>query len=422
MAEEEELQTSPPDSPNNPKSPLHLMLTSIADERKKFLFGKADSGFVLVPENVYSFWTDLFMTYFSSGGSSPDDDMLFYVKKNPDVKDKHGKVKPLMEVYRRGSKYLPKLDDPMVDWEETVYLNIILHQFDYTITCAVCTRTGAQELQTLKKCTKKVYASPSHREMDSKGTSEPVTYPNIYFSIDQFEEAFEDLIVRDSEFVAVELVAKDKKGSSYESTIFQGSVRYESLKRTYDNRTSMTSRVMQRMSFGLYSDRRRVEFMKMRGPRSKGHAQMAVSRVKGSGPETPKVEDFPISDFEDDEQNQYAVRRMSDPSSTSGSRFPGGFRRAVSMKKSRSDTEKMDSGLEGEEDEVEAGTFQDELDEEIPHNGLWGWSFAQAWHHFKERRRANSVALHANLTYVTLPWHTIIADLLENKVQPLLTH
>jgi hypothetical protein len=56
------------------------------------------------------------------------------------------------------------------------------------------------------------------------------------------------------------------------------------------------------MSFGLYSDRRRVEFMKMRGPRGKGHAQMAVSRVKGSGPETPKVEDFPIGDFEDDEQ------------------------------------------------------------------------------------------------------------------------
>ena len=66
--------------------------------------------------------------------------------------------------------------------------------------------------------------------------------------------------------------------------------------------TSMTSKMMQRMSFGLYSDRRRVEFMKMRGPRGKGHAQMAVSRVKGSGPETPKVEDFPINDFQDDDE------------------------------------------------------------------------------------------------------------------------
>ena len=50
-------------------------------------------------------------------------------------------------------------------------------------------------------------------------------------------QAFEDLIVRDSEFVAVELVAMDKKGT-YESTVFQGSVKYEALKRTYDNRVS----------------------------------------------------------------------------------------------------------------------------------------------------------------------------------------
>ena len=58
-------------------------------------------------------------------------------------------------------------------------------------------------------------------------------------------------------------------------------------------------------------------------------------------------------------QNQYAIRRMSDPSSSSGSRFPGGFRRALSMKKSRSDAETMDAGLERGEEEVVAGTFQD---------------------------------------------------------------
>jgi hypothetical protein len=59
-------------------------------------------------------------------------------------------------------------------------------------------------------------------------------------------------------------------------------------------------------------------------------------------------------------QNDYSVRRMSDPSSSSGARFPGGFRRTVSMKKSRSDAEKMDSAVDKEdEDEVLAGTFQD---------------------------------------------------------------
>lgn len=50
---------------------------------------------------------------------------------------------------------------------------------------------------------------------------------------------------------------------------------------------------------------------------------------------------------------------MSDPSASSGARFPGGFRRATSMKKSRSETEKVDNSSENASDEVEAGTLQD---------------------------------------------------------------
>jgi len=41
----------------------------------------------------------------------------------------------------------------------------------------------------------------------------------------------------------------------------------------------------------------------MRGPQGKGRAEMAISRVKGSGPETPcqtpTAENFPIDDFEE---------------------------------------------------------------------------------------------------------------------------
>ena len=47
---------------------------------------------------------------------------------------------------------------------------------------------------------------------------------------------------------------------------------------------------------------RRIEFVRIRGPQGKGHAEMAVSRVAGSGPETPEqtpnTEAFPIEDFE----------------------------------------------------------------------------------------------------------------------------
>lgn len=53
--------------------------------------------------------------------------------------------------------------------------------------------------------------------------------------------------------------------------------------------------------------------------------------------------------------------------------------------------------------------FFSELAETEQYNGFWGTSFGQPWHWFKERRRASSVALHAYLTYVTLPWYRIIA-------------
>ena len=51
----------------------------------------------------------------------------------------------------------------------------------------------------------------------------------VYFQV------FQDLIVRDSESVAVELTAKDKQGI-YSGTLFLGSVKYSALKLVYDGR------------------------------------------------------------------------------------------------------------------------------------------------------------------------------------------
>ena len=66
---------------------------------------------------------------------------------------------------------------------------------------------------------------------------------------------------------------------------------------------SLSHRMAQRMSLGWFRDHKRVEFVTMRGPQGKGRAEMAISRVKGSGPETPcqtpTAENFPIDDFEE---------------------------------------------------------------------------------------------------------------------------
>ncbi|XP_059154419.1 uncharacterized protein KIAA0930 homolog isoform X2 [Physella acuta] len=406
---------------NKPEGFLQRLLKKIGEERRRSGKGivDAENGFELL--NTNQFWPDIFSQYYLNGGSSPDDcrdDMLFYIRKNPELKTKHGLIQPLVEVYRRDSKRLPALDEPTIDWEETVYLNLILHQFEYTLTCGLCTRTDENNLQILKKFSQRVYPSPSRRSMDSKGTHEEITYPNIFFTVDDFEEVFQDMIVRDSESVAVELTANDKQGS-FNGVLFLGSVKYDALKRVYDSRASLTQKLTQRMSMGLIKNKKRVEFMKMRGPRGKGCAEMAVSRLKGSGPETPDLENFPVGDFDNGEQeDQYSQRRMSDPSQGITNYVRGSFRRALSMKKSRSDTGSVDTGnADEDETEVEA-----ELAESEHYNGFWGKSFGQAWHWFKEKKRASSVALNANLTYVMLPWHRIIADLLDEQQKPVLTH
>ncbi|XP_060084561.1 uncharacterized protein KIAA0930 homolog [Ylistrum balloti] len=408
-------------------SSIQQMLTSIIQERcRDVVKFTSDGEFELVPSTVNDFWTSLFTKYFLSGSVSRDDtrdDMLFYVRKIPNPKGKFY-MKTEIEVYRRASKNVPSLEDKTINWEETVYLNIILHQFEYTVTCAVCTRTSEADLQILKKFSQRVYPSPSRRRMDSKGTEEEITYPNIFFTVDNFEEAFGDIIVRDSEMVCVELTAADRRGN-LQGVIFLGSIRYEALKKVYDARASLTSKMVQTMSLGWIKSHKRVEFVRMRGPQSKGHAEVAVSRVEGSGPETPDLENFPLEDFDGQEsdqqqQNQYTQRRMSDPSSSLGSLVRGGIRR-MSMKKSRSETERVDHTLDVDGcHEVEAGTIQEELKNKEQYDGFLGKSFGQAWQIFKERKRLNSVALNSYLTYITLPWHRIVADVLDNRQKPIL--
>ncbi|VVD03782.1 unnamed protein product, partial [Leptidea sinapis] len=100
---------------------LEQLLEEINFQRTKEMrqLMKDDSGFVVLQGTTY--WTDLFTD---------------------------------VEVFRKDSKKLP-IGDPEIDWEETVYLNLIVHQFDYTLTLAICTRTSPKELQVLKRHSQK---------------------------------------------------------------------------------------------------------------------------------------------------------------------------------------------------------------------------------------------------------------------------
>lgn len=56
------------------------------------------------------------------------------------------------------------------------------------------------------------------------------------------EKVFGDIMVRDGEMVCVELVANDRDGT-VQGVIFLGSIRYDALKKVYDARVSIHSKV-----------------------------------------------------------------------------------------------------------------------------------------------------------------------------------
>ncbi|XP_022251010.1 uncharacterized protein KIAA0930 homolog [Limulus polyphemus] len=398
---------------------LEQMLSEITYHRSRDAnqCGGEESG--IAPLNSTTFWTDLFIRHFLYHAEDQvRDDMLFFVRKQP--KEKMfcfiPQFEKVIEVFRKDSRKLP-IADTDIDWEETLYLNLILHQFEYTLTCAICIRTSSKNLQVLRRHSQRVYASPSRRSMDCKGEGEEISYPNIFFMVDNYDE----VSLLNGEMVCVELVAMDKDGV-LQGVIFLGSIQYEALKRVYDTRASITMRMAQRMFTGWYQGHQRMEFVRMRGPQGNGHAEMAVTRVKGTGADTHTSEPgFSLTEnynYNDLEENPYLQRRMSDPSSNLNT-FVRGWR-TKEIKRSLSEREGVGSFDNGG-NEIEAGDLRDELDD-TTYNKLWTIKgFGQAYHFWKDSNQTNSPALNAYLTYVTLPWHHIVGNLLDTKQEPILT-
>jgi hypothetical protein len=250
-----------------------------------------------------TYWTDLFVRHFlftpdpieGNGARDDHDDLLFFIRRCGD-----GAACPTLasaaatamrnetfsvEVFRRDSRKLP-IGDPDVDWEETVYLNMIIHHLDYTLTLAVCSRTSPKNLQVLRRYSQKVYATPSRRKMqESKADAEEMTYPYLSFNVDDYEDRFSEVVVRDGESVGVELTASDPGGAhGLRAVLFSASVPYEAVHRVYETRASLTvrKRLSQTNLFSLFGGKSygeaRIEFVRLTGPQ--GHAELAISRVK----------------------------------------------------------------------------------------------------------------------------------------------
>ncbi|CAH8578733.1 unnamed protein product [Schistosoma curassoni] len=275
---------------------LNSIMESIIRQRQLCAENILKKSFDVAFTNSHNdFWFDLFTQAFLSPAlensvDGPGDDLLFFVHL------KQNDRKPELSVFRRNSSNLPKLTDDYVDWEETVYLNLLMQYFVYVVTVAVCTRTGPQEWQILKKFSQTVYASPSHRQMNMKGSYEEIVYPDLYFTIDNYEEAFGECVLRDSECINVELTAYDRYGRIH-GVCFLGTVSYDTIKQFYD-RSSQACSIgnlvnhrsgyrNNRMSNSYYSsspppniDYTSTQFMRVLGPQAKGSAEIAIKPMK----------------------------------------------------------------------------------------------------------------------------------------------
>ncbi|XP_072034034.1 LOW QUALITY PROTEIN: uncharacterized protein KIAA0930 homolog [Amphiura filiformis] len=385
------------------ESSFRYMIREIVQERGRMVRNDptAEGGFCLVPMEVNCFWTRLFCQHFLDTHDEYRDDMLFFVYRRTATNraEMQQMERARLEVYRKDSKNLPSLGDPGIDWEETVYLNLILQQYEYILTCAVCTKTR-DKMAIHKKDSVPVYASPSRRRMDKKGVESEVSYPNLFFFIDNFDEVFGDVTVQEGQMLCVELVACEKQGP-FRSVVFLGSVRYEALKTVYETRASTPAKLVSRMSMGWFKapgSSSRIHSMK--GPEGKGYAEVAVSR----------------NTVDDNDNWAYPQSGGSTPASPAHSRANRAMSNSLpwgqkwgGMRKSHSDSETLSSMYEDDN--------YPQNEDEIPLSESWKMKLMRPYStltKMKKTRSTNlseSYTLNVQLTYVTLPWHRIIADI-----------
>ena len=440
---------------------LETLLEEIAFRRRRDLF-ESSTGGQHSSHSSTTYWTDLFVRHFlfQTEYEVDRDDLLFFIRKSLPTSMvssatalKNDTIS--LEVFRRDSRKLP-IGDPDIDWEETIYLNLIIHQLNYKITLAVCSRTSASNLQILRRYSQKVYATPSRRKMESKGDNEEMTYPYISFTVDNYEDMFKEVVVRDGESIGIELTASDP-GENFNLVLFSASVPYEAICRVYDARTSQTvrKRLSQTNLFSLFSGKygeSRVEYVRLVGPQ--GHAELAISKIKESGyytayggcdtpssePATDLLDQIWDSDSETEmpEVNHVVTaasnlvgfkkthqRRLSDPSSTLNDFMRlGVLDRPSSGSRSNRAVTEMSEKFESFGDascEIYAGDLLDEF-EETKYNPLWTMKgHTQIFHFWRESKRMQCVPLGQYVTYVALPWWTILKEILEKKSKPLLT-
>ncbi|CAN6311697.1 unnamed protein product [Urochloa humidicola] len=247
------------------------------------------------------FWHEMLDLFFVRGGKSErseEDDLVFFV---------NNMLEKVINV-----------NTAEVDWERSFYLNLIAHT-SYTVTVAIFSigdlrnrAAKSKQLSPVYKVTKTVYASPSrvNFHLDRRKAVETVpAYPNIHFSVDDFDDTFDAVILSDHEHCyCVILNAHDgaafpeetesknpgsnvqpglSSGSSQEKppkrTLFSGYVSYQNVREAYDASRSKFGNLL-----SLGHDHTKFDRLYMRGPEGRGEVEVAVSGIADQSREKSK--------------------------------------------------------------------------------------------------------------------------------------
>ncbi|KAJ3207482.1 hypothetical protein HDU82_003705 [Entophlyctis luteolus] len=318
-------------------------------------------------------WRQLFVDFFLVE-SSLHDDLLFFVTTHNDLKVKRkttAGAMPTVEVD----------EDEQINWMETFFLNLIV-QTHCVLTVSVCKRDASHskrystppervlgkplvppgspdaesarnspvssasqqsksKMVALRRISKKVYAAPYKSRMDVKDAfMNECAYPLVYYTVNDYESSDLHLHIQEREYLCVELsvLVPENMGDTLEASmnsanstfplppsvaadptpfpvpegfkkvvLFQGAVPYTALLDIFMQKGGASSAYQKKTSreWGSLSTKNlkteRTEYIMMRGPRGKGVCQVAICEnvltdpdvsVSKSQPESP-VGSFP---------------------------------------------------------------------------------------------------------------------------------
>lgn len=296
-------------------------------------------------------WFELFVEFFVKTQYEVHDDLLFFVRQYLVAQDRQ--MEPIDPVFvkRRVPNVMPSLSDA-IEWKQSFFLNLI-SQLPCTLTASVCTRgvdelvAGHQEaskqaksrMVAKRRITKKVFSAPYKSRMDVKDAfMNECSFPLVYYTVNDFESHALHLTICDKEYLCVELsltIPDIQSSGAYAAAtdavasislqqdnspfplptghkkvvLFQGAVSYSSLLDIYMQKgiaaqnqlknawSKMSKQNQPPMTDALpiQDDGEHTEYIMMRGPHGKGQCQVAIMDNETHNQSSTVSEDYSLN-------------------------------------------------------------------------------------------------------------------------------